>query len=84
MKKQAKRSKKKRLSKEAIIHISYKKKDTLRVHKHTGKDKGYEVYKEAPNAATNEVRKPMRNVENKLAQNIKSESKSFYAYVLSR
>ena len=39
------------------------------------------VYKEALNAATNEVRKSKRNVELKLAQNIKSDSKSFYAYV---
>ena len=40
------------------------------------------VYNEALNAATNEVRKSnKRNVELKLAQNIKSDSKSFYAYV---
>ena len=43
-------------------------------HKHTGKDK--EVYKEALNAATNEVRKSKRNFEHKLALNIKSDSKS--------
>ncbi len=41
-----------------------------RVYKHTGKDKDYEAYKEALNAATNEVR---RNFEHKLAQNIKSD-----------
>ena len=41
--------------------------------KHTGKDKDYE----ALNAATNEVRKSKRNFEHKLAQNIKSDSKSF-------
>ena len=35
------------------------------------KDKDYEVYKEALNAATNEVRKAKRNFEHKLAQNIK-------------
>ena len=39
------------------------------------------VYKEALNAATNEVRLSKRNVELKLAQQIKSDSKSFYAYV---
>ena len=44
------------------------------------KDKVYEVYKEALNAATNEVRKSKRN----FAQNIKSDSKSFYAYVRSK
>ena len=42
------------------------------------------VYKEALNAATNEVRKSKQNFELKLAQNIKSDSKSFYAYVRSK
>ena len=55
-----------------------------RVYKHTGKDKDYEVYKEALNAAMNKVRKSKRNVEHKLAQNIKSDSNSFYAYVRSK
>ena len=55
-----------------------------RVYKHTGKDKDYEAYKEALNAATNEVRKSKRNVEHKLAQHIKSGSKGFYAYVRSK
>ena len=83
MKKQGKRSKKKHLSKEAFRKIRYKQ-DMCRVYKHTGKDKDYEVYKEALNAATNEVRKSKRNFEHKLAQNIKSDSKSFYAYVRSK
>ena len=43
----------------------------------TGTDKDYDAYKEALNAATNEVRKSKRNFEHKLAQNIKSDSKSF-------
>ena len=55
-----------------------------RVYKHTGKDKDYEVYKEALNAATNEVRKAKQNFEHKLVQHIKSDSKSFYAYVRSK
>ena len=55
-----------------------------RVYKHTGKDTDYDGYKEALNAATNEVRKSKRNFEHKLAQNIKSDSKSFYAYVRSK
>ena len=42
------------------------------------------VYKEALNAASNEVRKFKQNFELKLAQNIKSDSKSFYAYVRSK
>ena len=80
MKKQGKRSKKKYLSKEAFRKIRHKQK-MWRVYKHTGKDKDYDAYKEALNAATNEVRKSKRNFEHKLAQNIKSDSKSFYVYV---
>ena len=60
MKKQGKRSKKKHLSKEAFRKIRYKQ-TMWRVYKHTGNDKDYEVYKEALNAATNEVRKSKRN-----------------------
>ena len=55
-----------------------------RVYKHTGTDKDYDAYKEALNAATNEVRKSKRNFEQKFAQNMKSDSKSFYAYVRSK
>ena len=83
MTKQGKRSRKsicqKRLSKRLDIN-----KIMWRVDKHTGKDKDYEVYKEALNAATNEVRKSKRHFEHKLAQNIKSDSKSLYAYVRSK
>ena len=68
MKKQGKRYKKKNLSKEAFRKIRYKQNMWL-VYKHTGKDNDYEVYKEALNVATNEVRKSKRNVEHKLAQN---------------
>ena len=78
MKKQGKLSKKKHLSKEAFRKIRYKR-NMWRVYKHTGKDKYYDAYKEALNAATNEVRKSKINVEHKLAQTIKSDSKSFYA-----
>ena len=81
MKKQGQRSKKKHLSKEAFRKIRYKQ-NMWRVYKHTGTD--YDAYKEALNAATNEVRKSKRNFEHKLAQNIKSDSKSFYAYVRSK
>ena len=83
MKKQGKRSKKKHLSKEAFRKIRHKQ-NMWRVYKHTGKDQDYVVYKEALNAATKEVRKSKRNFELKLAQNIKSDSKSFYAYARSK
>ena len=85
MKKQGKRYKNKHLSKEAFRKIIYIYKQNMwRVYKHSGKDKDYDAYKEALNAATNEVRKSKRNVEHKLAQHIKSDSKSFYAYVRSK
>ena len=83
MKKEGKRSKTKHLSKEAFRKIRYKQ-NMWRVYKLTGTDKDHDAYKEALNAATNEVRKSQRNVEHKLAQNIKSDSKSFYAYVRSK
>ena len=84
MKKQGKRSKKKHLSEEAFRKIKYKQ-NMWRVYKHTGKDKDYEVHKEAyTKRCYNEVRKAKRNFEHKLAQNIKSDSKSFYAYVRSK
>ena len=83
MKKQGKRSKMKHMSKEAFRKIRLKQ-NMWMVSKHTGNDQDYVVYKEALNAATNEVRKSKRNCELKLIQNIKSDSKSFYVYVRSK
>ena len=83
MKKHGKRSKKKHLSKEAFRKIRHTQ-TMWRVYKHTGKDKEYDDYKEALNAATNEVRKSKRNFEHKFATNLKSDSTSFYAYVRSK
>ena len=83
MKKQGKRSKKKHLTKEAFRKVRYKP-NMWRVYKHTGKDTHYEVYEEALKAATNEVRNSKRYYEHKLAHNLKSDSKSCYAYVRSK
>ena len=80
MKKQGKRYKNKYLSRNGFRMIWYKQ-AMCRVYKHTGKDKDYEVYNKALNEATNEDRKSKRNFEQKLAQHIKSDSTSFYAYV---
>ena len=55
-----------------------------RVYKHTGKDIDYEVYKQALNEATHEVRKSKRKFEHNLAQHIQSDRKSSYAYVRSK
>ena len=65
MKKQGKRSKKKHLSKEASKKTRYKR-NMWRVYKRTGKDNDYDAYREALNAATNEVRKSKRNFEHKI------------------
>ena len=83
LKKQGKRSKKKHLSKEAIRKIVFKQ-TMWRVYRRTRKDEDYANYKEALNLATTEIRKSKRTFENKLARNIKNDSKSFYAYVGSK
>ena len=55
-----------------------------RVYRRTRKDEDYAKYKEALNAATTEIRQSKRSYEQKLACNIKNDSKSFYAYVRSK
>ena len=55
-----------------------------RVYRRTGKEEDYANYKEALNAATTEIRQSKRSYEQKLACNIKNDSKSFYAYVRSK
>ena len=55
-----------------------------RVYRRTRKDEDYAKYKEALNAATTEIRQSKRSYEEKLACNIKNDSKSFYAYVRSK
>ena len=71
------------MSKEAIRKIVFKQ-IILRVYRRTRKDKDYANYKEALNLATTKIRKSKRTFEKKLAGNIKSDSKSFYAYVRSK
>ena len=83
LKKQGKRFRKKHLSKEAIRKIVFKQ-TMWRVYRRTRKDDDYANYKEALNLATTEIRKSKRTFENKLAGNIKNDSKSFYAYVRSK
>ena len=81
--KQGKRCRKKHLSKEAIRKIMLKQ-TMCRVYRRTRKDEDYSKYKEALNAATTEIRQSKRSYEQKLACNIKNDSKSFYAYVRSK
>ena len=83
MKKQGKRYKKNIFQKSLSERLDI---NTImwRLYKHTGKDKDYDAYNKALRAATNVVRKSQRNVEHKLAQHIKSDSKSLYAHVRSK
>ena len=81
--KQGKRCRKKHLSKEAIRKIVLKQ-TMWRVYRRTRKEEDYANYKEALNAATTEIRQSKRSYEQKLACNIKHDSKSFYAYVRSK
>ena len=81
--KQGKRCRKKHLSKEAIRKVMIKQ-TMWRVYRRTRKEEDYAKYKEALNAATTEIRQSKRSYEQKLACNIKNDSKSFYAYVRSK
>ena len=55
-----------------------------RVYRRTRRDEDYANYKEALNLAKAEIRKSKRTFEKKLAGNIKTDSRSFYAYVRSK
>ena len=55
-----------------------------RVYRRTRKEKDYANYKEALNVATTEIRQSKRSYKQKLACNIKNDSKSLYAYVRSK
>ena len=77
LKKQGKRARKKHLSKEAIIKKIVFKQTMWRVCRRTRKDEDYANYKEALNLATTEIRQSKRSYEQKLALNIKNDSKSF-------
>ena len=81
--KQGKRCRKKHLSKEAIRKIMLKQ-TMWGVYRRTRKEEDYAKYKEALNAATTEIRQSKRSYQQKLACNIKNDSKSFYAYVRSK
>ena len=70
LKKQGKRSRKKHFSKYAIRTIANKQ-TMWRVYRRTRKDEDYTNYKDALNAATNEIRQSKSSNEQKCACNIK-------------
>jgi len=53
-------------------------------YRHTGSEEDYTIYKEALNQAKAEIRNSKRSYEQKFAFKIKQDSKSYYAYVLSK
>ena len=55
-----------------------------RVYRRTRKHEDYTYCKDAHNATTNEIIHTERSYEQKLACNIKNDSKSFYAYIRSK
>ena len=75
--------KKKHLSKEAIRKIKYKQM-IWKTYRHNGSEEDYAIYKDALNQATAEIRNTKRSYEQKLAFNIKHDSKSFYTYIRSK
>ena len=81
--KQGKRCRKKHLSKEAIRKIMLKQ-SMWKVYRRTRKEEDYANYKQELNATTTEIRQSKRSYEQKLACNIKNDSKSFYTYVRSK
>ena len=55
-----------------------------RVYRRSRKDEDYTNYKEALNAATNEIRQSKRSYEQKLECNINNDSKRFHACIRSK
>ena len=55
-----------------------------RIYRNTGNIEDYNNYKKALHFATAEMRKSKRYFEQKLANDIKHDSKSFYAYIRSK
>ena len=53
-------------------------------YRHTGSEEVYNIYKEALNQATAEMRNSKRSYEQTIASRIKRDSKSCYAYVRSK
>ena len=76
-------TKKKHLSKEAIRKIKYKQM-MWNTYRHTGSEEDYSIYKEALNQATTEIRNSKRSYEQKIAFNIKHDSKNLYVYVRNK
>ena len=81
--KRHRRSRKKHLSNKALQKIKNKQR-LWKLYRTTGNNDDYIKYKEAVNATTKEIRSSKRIFEQKLATNIKQDSKSFFAYIRSK
>ena len=81
--KRRRRSRKKYLSNKALQKIRNKQR-LWKLYRTTGNNDDYIKYKEAVNATTKEIRPSKRMFEQKLATNIKQDSKSLFAYIRSK
>ena len=81
--KRHRRSRKKHLSNKALQKIRNKQR-LWKLYRTTGNNDDCIKYKKALNATTKEIRSSKRMFEQKLATNIKQESKSFFAYIRSK
>ena len=81
--KRYRRSRKKHLSNKAL-QKSRNKQRLWKLFRTTGNNDDYIKYKEALNATNKEIRSSKRMFEQKLATNIKQDSKCFFAYIRSK
>ena len=81
--KRHRRSRKKHLSNKALQKIRNKQR-LWKLYRTTGNNDDCIKYKEALNETTKEIRSSKRMFEQKLATNIKQDSKSFFAYIRSK
>ena len=81
--KRHRRSRKNHLSNKALQKIGNKQR-LWKLYRTTGNNDDYIKYKEAFNATSKEIRSSKHMLENKLATNIKQDSKRFFAYIISK
>ena len=84
MRQYAQNKKWKHLSSNKALQKIRNKQRLWKLYRATGNTDDYIKYKEALNATTKEIRFSKRMFEQKLATNIKQDSKSIFAYIRSK
>lgn len=79
IKKQSSVKKPRWMNRECLKAVKRKRKKWKK-YRETGSDEDYLAYKRCLNETTSLVRESKRNFESKLAENVKKDTKSFYAY----